>query len=547
MKANILSIATIAIMILFGACSNEDLVEQNNPEATPKAQHTLQLTASMPSDNPTTRVALEQQPNKSIALSWQADDVLHLAFVKEGITTTIVEASIKTLSDDKKRAQFNIDIPEAFQTGAFATYGVYGGGGIEVDQDNMPLAKLPAYAGTATSLDGEEATSIQNRKDIMLHFSSTDIDANDPNLSITFQHLGSLFCVTLKNSDTYELGNNRGISLYLEGDGSWCYNGGEGNQRYNLAKGEFINRESAISYLTLGTATKPLPAGETISLWGWYPPLPNANWPQLQLRLWSYIGTSPTYIDSNNTLPPRTTPTAAGKSYYMYAVWDGAELYFTNETFTNNLTIDVAQAGTLHELLSATQQAITTKLTLTGKINEADYAVMKSMHKLTHIDLKETTSYQGATANRIPHSALGDETPESANKAIKTVVLPKNTTTIGAFAFANCKNLEGTLAIPTNVTTIEKGAFYKCASLTNELSIPTKVSAIGASAFEHCTNIEAFLFPFTTPMTYTANMLTEGKPVKVPASARSIYRETEGWKNHTIIGYIGLGVGLPGM
>ena len=231
----------------------------------------------------------------------------------------------------------------------------------------------------------------------------------------------------------------------------------------------------------------------------------------------------------------------------MYAVWDGAELYFTNETFTNNLTIDVAQAGTLHELLSATQQAITTKLTLTGKINEADYAVMKSMHNLTHINLEETTSYQGATVNRIPHSALGDETAGNANTAIKTVVLPKNTTTIGAFAFANCHNLEGKLTLPTNVTTIEEGAFYKCASLTGELVITTKLGAIGASAFQHCTNIEAFLFPFTTPMTYTANMLTEGKPVKVPASARSIYRETEGWKDHPIIGYIGLGVGLPGM
>ena len=198
-------------------------------------------------------------------------------------------------------------------------------------------------------------------------------------------------------------------------------------------------------------------------------------------------------------------------------------------------------------MLFRSQQAITTKLTLTGKINEADYAVMKSMHKLTHIDLKETTSYQGTTVNRIPHSALGDETAGNANTAIKTVVLPKNTTTIGAFAFANCHNLEGKLTLPTNVTTIEEGAFYKCASLTGELVITTKLGAIGASAFQHCTNIEAFLFPFTTPITYTANMLTEGKPVKVPASARSIYRETEGWKDHPIIGYIGLGVGLPGM
>ena len=141
MRNNILSIATLAIMILFSACSNEDLVEQNNPEATPKAQHTLQLTASMPSDNPTTRVALEQQADKSITLTWQTNDVLHLAFVKEGVATTIVEAGIETLSDDKKRAQFNIDIPEAFQTGTFALYGVYGGGGIEVDQDNMQIGR----------------------------------------------------------------------------------------------------------------------------------------------------------------------------------------------------------------------------------------------------------------------------------------------------------------------------------------------------------------------------------------------------------------------
>ncbi|MFA6759053.1 MAG: leucine-rich repeat domain-containing protein, partial [Bacteroidales bacterium] len=144
----------------------------------------------------------------------------------------------------------------------------------------------------------------------------------------------------------------------------------------------------------------------------------------------------------------------------------------------------------LGSLLSSTQKANTTKLTLTGQINEADFAVMKSqMPALTYLDLSKVI----CDGNKIPSKAFGDQSSSSVNKTITTIILPESITTIELYAFYNCSGLKGSLTIPDNVITIGANAFYGCTGFNSALTLPTSLTTIGIYAFYNCSGFTGAL------------------------------------------------------
>ena len=88
-------------MAFLGACNTEDDLFVKNPEQS----RTLTLTASMPDDDPTTRVALEKKDNNTIALTWETNDELQLLFVQNDFKkkTTV---KVKSITEEGKKAQF---------------------------------------------------------------------------------------------------------------------------------------------------------------------------------------------------------------------------------------------------------------------------------------------------------------------------------------------------------------------------------------------------------------------------------------------------------
>lgn len=62
--------------------------------------------------------------------------------------------------------------------------------------------------------------------------------------------------------------------------------------------------------------------------------------------------------------------------------------------------------------------------------------------------------------------------------------IPNNVTSIGSYAFSDCKSLES-IVIPGHITSINNSAFAGCNSLTS-IVIPNSVTSIGNSAFYHC-------------------------------------------------------------
>lgn len=100
---------------------------------------------------------------------------------------------------------------------------------------------------------------------------------------------------------------------------------------------------------------------------------------------------------------------------------------------------------------------------------------------------------------------------DSYRDQIVTVDIGDNVTSIGAYAFFNCKNLTNatipdgitsiggyaflncgltSVTIPDSVTTIGEYAFYSCNSLTS-VTIPGNVTSIGMCAFSNCSGLSS--------------------------------------------------------
>lgn len=529
MRKKLLSpiVAFIAVVVLaaLGSCSNEELMLDTKPnDANPHTGRTLSLTASMPGDDPTTRVALVQEADNSITLTWEVGDKLQLAFVQGD---TKVKQTVTLASDDitheGKRATFLIIIPdEIAEETSFDLYGVYGGGkrmlSIDIglpgnneqgdvgigsfysgdalvlgDAGTNPYIKLPSNAGSATSL-----TDVQRRKDVMLYFESMAVDLNNPDISVMFQHLGSLFSITLKNNAATSLDNLKEVQLVginNSDNQNWAYNGATGGQTYDLITKEFNTTATVSNHFSFRAAQNSVPADGTITFWGWYPPMPGNSWPELELQL--IDATKNTIATSSNFKPARTSEVDAGKAYYFYAVWDeawdGPELTFTDNTF-GEYAVHVAEMGTLGSLFTDTEKTSIRKLTVTGQINEADFAVMYiGMPSLKYLDLSQVTCKD----NQIPSFAF-------AGKGLRSIILPESITTIGESAFSHCGGLVGDLTIPANVTTIGENAFSECRGFTGSLTLPDTLITIGKKAFYNC-------FGFTGDLVIPASVTTIGE------------------------------------
>lgn len=103
-----------------------------------------------------------------------------------------------------------------------------------------------------------------------------------------------------------------------------------------------------------------------------------------------------------------------------------------------------------------------------------------------------------------------NKSPWNGNTSIKKVIIGRNVTTIGAYAFRTCTSLTSIeisdtvgsigwgafygctgltgVTIPGSVTSIGNSVFYKCESLS-DITIPNSVTSIGSSAFQDCTSL----------------------------------------------------------
>lgn len=132
------------------------------------------------------------------------------------------------------------------------------------------------------------------------------------------------------------------------------------------------------------------------------------------------------------------------------------------------------------------------------------------------------------------------------NVDILSVSLPEGLTSIGSYAFSDCKALTSFI-IPDGVTSIGRSAFNWCTSLTS-VTIPHSVTSIGGEAFLNCPLIsvtipnsvtsiggEAFnlcsqvIVECTTPFIIGSRTFNTSASIFVPCSAFDTYLQAQVW------------------
>ena len=78
-------------------------------------------------------------------------------------------------------------------------------------------------------------------------------------------------------------------------------------------------------------------------------------------------------------------------------------------------------------------------------------------------------------------------------KEMDSITIPSSVTSIGSYAFLNCSSLTS-IKIPSGVSEIAEGTFYGCSGLTS-IEIPSKVQSIGNEAFAYCYGLTSLNIP----------------------------------------------------
>lgn len=123
---------------------------------------------------------------------------------------------------------------------------------------------------------------------------------------------------------------------------------------------------------------------------------------------------------------------------------------------------------------------------------------------------------------------------------MSSISLPSTLTYIGGLSFQNCNGIES-VAIPEGVTYIGNYAFSFCDKL-NRVTIPASVTEIGEKAFIGSTQLKTIVSYLTEPCAiadnvFMVNDLDDGNnslinaTLYVPFGSKTIYENTDGWKN----------------
>lgn len=116
----------------------------------------------------------------------------------------------------------------------------------------------------------------------------------------------------------------------------------------------------------------------------------------------------------------------------------------------------------------------------------------------------------------------GNEIPKQFKSDITKIIIDKNVTKIGKYAFWNCKNLTA-ITIPNSVIEIENWAFSDCANLTS-INIPNSVTEIGHSIFSGCYSLTSINIPnsVTEIRGWTFNNCSGLTSINIPNSVTKI-------------------------
>lgn len=310
MKKVIINLFAGLILLVAGCTENIVTVEQPTKEIAGK---TISVNAVMPGENTKTRMAFVTN-ELDVNLRWEENDQILLVF-DDGINKIQQTVTIGAITNNGRTAAFEVIVPEEIINGeseTFNLYGMYGGvtfSAIDGEESYVVLSTDP-WSGLFLQLQG--------RENVLIRFSEMNIDKNSPDISVSFQHVGSLFKIYLENTGTTDLEGITGVELFSETPIFAHQNADpEVGAKYDLISGTFVNGTTFSNVLPFPYSGDLL-NGDVLQLWGWYPPSQVAGdiWPAINLRV--RYGTGQEYV-TTVPKPARTTTTDIGKAYHFFA------------------------------------------------------------------------------------------------------------------------------------------------------------------------------------------------------------------------------------
>ena len=197
-----------------------------------------------------------------------------------------------------------------------------------------------------------------------------------------------------------------------------------------------------------------------------------------------------------------------------------AHSFAAGNLITEQVTVDVATAGTLSSKIPEADKCRITNLKLTGELNVEDIKFVREMAgcyynthggkydgNLQHLDLggakfvgegefavyvfdfSDTGTVKPA---KFTSNAVGDYVFFGL-RGLKSIVLPDGLQSIGNYAFGKCKSLSS-VTLPNRLQSIGNRAFYYCESLSS-VSLPDDLQTIGNGTFYYCCSLSSVSLP----------------------------------------------------
>ena len=133
--------------------------------------------------------------------------------------------------------------------------------------------------------------------------------------------------------------------------------------------------------------------------------------------------------------------------------------------------------------------AVNHEVELTYPGESSAYSWSGYTEPIGEIELPSTVVFDGILYSL---TSIGEYAFWDCKQLIGDLIIPDGVISIGESAFYDC-GFTGYLVIGNSVTTIDKGAFYMCFCLTGDLIIPNSVISIGEDAFYSCSSFSGEL------------------------------------------------------
>lgn len=211
------------------------------------------------------------------------------------------------------------------------------------------------------------------------------------------------------------------------------------------------------------------------------------------------------------------TPLGVGRSYHLYATWDGKKLQLGKAPLEamalpyDQLELSLGQeqsvqltSGTATELELNTSGIVSAQLSADGKsfslrALKAGTATLVLRNRKTSEALRLSITVKAEEpagplpAGVVIRNGVLEKWPCEAIPENGKVVIPNSVTEIGSDAFRGCSSLRS-ITIPNSVTSMGNNAFDGCSNLTS-IRIPSSVTTIGREVFRGCSSLTSITIP----------------------------------------------------